>query len=349
MQKKLKELAQLVNGELVGDPDLLISGFSGIKEAQTGELTFLANSKYSPLAESTKAAAIVVPKDFAAVGKNLIRVENPSLAFAQILNSVVEGVAPSSKGIHKTAIIDGSVKLGKDVTVGPYSIIERGAKIGDRTVIFGGCYVGQDTAIGSDVLIYPQVMIRERISVGNRVIIHSGTVIGSDGFGFVDVKGSHVKIPQIGTVEIQDDVEIGANVTIDRARFEKTIIGAGTKIDNLVQIAHNVKTGKNCIIVSQVGISGSSVLEDNVTLAGQVGLAGHLTVGANTIVASKSGVPSSIPPNSFVWGIPARPHMHAKRVNACMQNLPDYVKTIQELKRRVEELEKEIKRLNLKA
>jgi UDP-3-O-[3-hydroxymyristoyl] glucosamine N-acyltransferase len=348
MQKKLKEIAQIVKGQVRGDPDTLISGFSGIKEARPGDLTFIANPKYFPLVEGTKASAVVAPFDFAAPGKNLIGVENPSLAFAQILTALIDGIVPAFRGIHPAAMIDGAAQIGKDVSVGPYTIIERGAKVGERTVIFGGCYVGQNTVIGRDCLIYPQVMVRERVLVGDRVIIHSGTVIGSDGFGFVDVKGSHVKIPQIGTVEIQDDVEIGANVTIDRARFEKTVIGAGTKIDNLVQIAHNVKVGKNCIIVSQVGISGSSTLEDNVTLAGQVGVAGHLTIGENTVVASKSGVPSSIPPNSFVWGIPARPHMHAKRINACLQNFPDYVKTIQELKRRVEELEARIKALDSK-
>ena len=170
--------------------------------------------------------------------------------------------------------------------------------------------------------------------IGDRVIIHSGTVIGSDGFGFVNVKGVNVKIPQIGTVEIQDDVEIGANVTIDRARFDKTVIGRGTKIDNLVQIAHNVRIGENCIIVSQVGISGSTTLENNVTLAGQVGVVGHITIGANTVVASKSGVPNSIPPNSIYWGIPANPIMEAKRINASVQRLPHYVKVIQELKKK---------------
>jgi UDP-3-O-[3-hydroxymyristoyl] glucosamine N-acyltransferase len=276
-------------------------------------------------------------------GRNLIRCENPSLAFAQTLAALVKGVAPTWKGIHKTAVIAEDVRLGKDVTIGPYSVVEQGANIGDGTTIYSGCFIGQQTTIGRECVIYPQVMIRERITVGNRVMIHSGAVIGADGFGFVNVKGAHVKIPQIGIVEIEDDVEIGANVTIDRARFEKTLIGAGTKIDNLVQIAHNVKIGKNCIIVSQVGISGSSTIEDQVTLAGQVGVAGHLTIGENTVVFSKSGIPSSIPPNSIVWGIPAKPHMHAKRVNAVIQKLPEYVKTIQGLLKRVEELEKQIK------
>jgi len=342
IRRTLKELAALVEAEVAGDGQVVITGFSGLKEAKSGDLAFLANTKYVPLLKTTKASAVVVPQEVAFPGKNLLRCENPSLAFAKIVSAVVEGVRPGFQGIHPTAVIDPQAILGKDVAVGPYAIIEKGVGIGDGTIIYGHCFIGQNTHVGRQCLIYPQVTLRERITVGDRVIIHSGAVIGADGFGFVSVKGQHVKIPQTGTVQIGNDVEIGANVTIDRARFETTEIGSGTKIDNLVQIAHNVKIGKNCIIVSQVGISGSSVLEDGVTLAGQVGVAGHLTIGANTVVASKSGVPSSIPANSFVWGIPARPHMHAKRVNACVQNLPTYIKTIQDLLRRVEELERQL-------
>jgi len=342
VQKTIAEIAKMVDGELVGDGKLLITGLSGIKEAKPGDLTFLANLKYSPLFKKTQASAVIVPKDMPADGKTVIRAENPSLAFANVASLVVEESLYIRKGIHETVVIDPSAKLGKDVSVGAYTVIEKDARIGDRTVIGSGCFIGHQAKIGRDGFIHPQVTILDRTVIGERVIVHSGTVIGSDGFGFVNVQGAHKKIPQIGIVEIGDDVEIGACVTIDRARFEKTTIGKGTKVDNLVQIAHNVHIGENCILCGQVGISGSCILEKNVVLAGQVGLAGHLTIGENSVVASGSGVPSSIPPNAMYWGFPAKPHMEAKRVNACVQRLPQYVKTIQELKKRIEELEAKI-------
>ena len=195
--------------------------------------------------------------------------------------------------------------------------------------------MGQHTKVGKDCIIYPHVSIRERITVGNRVIIHNGTVIGSDGFGFAKLRGIHHKIPQIGTVVIEDDVEIGANVTIDRARFDKTVIGRGTKIDNLVQIAHNVVIGENSIVVAQTGISGSTVVGKNVTLAGQAGLVGHIRIGDNAIVGAQAGVTKSVPPNSFVSGYPARPHQLAKRINAYIQKLPELFKKMSQLEKKV--------------
>ncbi len=345
MSFTLKEIAKKIEGSVEGDAQCQITGVSGIEEAQTGDLTFVANTKYSSTVKTTKASAVIVPQDFPNFGKNIIRCANPSFAFVKAARLFTEKTLLQMKGLHKTALIDKKAKCGKDVVVGPYAVIEAGVEIGADTVICSGCFIGHNTKIGSGCLIYPNVTIREKILMGNRVIVHSGTVIGSDGFGFVTVDGTHEKIPQMGTVEIQDDVEIGANVTIDRARFAKTVIGKGTKIDNLVQIAHNVKIGEHCIIVSQVGISGSSTLEDHVTLAGQVGVAGHLTIGKNTIVASKSGIPSDVPPNSFVWGIPAKPHMQAKRVNASLQRLPEYVKTINLMKTQIKLLEEEVDRL----
>ena len=344
MQKTLGEIADFIGGEVVGNDDLVITGLSGIKEAKEGELTFIANSKYFSFAEQTKASAIIIPLDVKVEGKSVVRVENPSLAFSKIAAVIMEEQAHRIQGIHETALINSDVKIGTNVAVGAYAVIEKGVNIGDNTVISSGCFVGSQTTIGSDCLIYPNVTIRERISIGDRVIIHSGTVVGSDGFGFVDVKGVHEKIPQIGKVVIQDDVEIGANVAIDRARFAETFIGRGTKIDNLVQIAHNVKIGEDCLIVSQVGISGSTTIGDRVILAGQVGVAGHLTIGEGVVVASKSGVPSSIPPNTMVWGNPAKPHMQAKRVNASVQRLPLYIKMINDLKKKVEELEQKFKK-----
>ena len=343
MHKTLGEIAGLINGELIGDGDLIITGFSGIKEAKEGDLTFLANAKYFALAQATKASAIITPRDTTLNGKTIIRTDNPSLAFSNLLTKVGAQSFPNFKGIDASASIAKDAVIGRNVSIGPFVVIESGAKIADNTVIYSGCFIGHHTSIGRDCLIYPNVTIRESIVIGDRVIIHSGTVIGSDGFGFVTVEGRHVKIPQIGQVVVENDVEIGANVTIDRARFEKTVIGEGTKIDNLVQIAHNVRLGKHCLIVSQAGISGSTILEDNVTLAGQVGIVGHITIGAGAVVAAKSGVSNSIPPKTVYWGFPAKEISEAKRVNAGLQRLPHYIKIINDLKKRVEYLEAKLK------
>jgi UDP-3-O-[3-hydroxymyristoyl] glucosamine N-acyltransferase len=343
MRKTLEEIAKLVSGDIIGRKDVVITGVCGIKEAREGDLTFIANPKYLPLMEHTKASAVITSREIKTAAKPIIQTDNPSLAFAKMITLVAPTDTKHPKGIHKTAIIGEDVKLGKDVAIGPYVVIEDGVEIGDQTIIYASCYIGHHTKIGKDSLIYPNISIREKIAIGDRVIIHSGTVIGSDGFGFATVKGLHHKIPQIGTVVIEDDVEIGANVTIDRARFDKTVIGKGTKIDNLVQIAHNVVVGENSIIVAQAGISGSTVIGNNVILAGQAGLVGHITIGDGAVVAAQAGVTKSVPPNTKVSGYPAKPHETAKKVNACLQRLPDLVETIRELKKKVEELEAKLK------
>ncbi|MEW6101989.1 MAG: UDP-3-O-(3-hydroxymyristoyl)glucosamine N-acyltransferase [Candidatus Omnitrophota bacterium] len=343
MQKTLKEIARLIQGEIVGDDSLVITGVSGIKEAGSGDITFLANPKYSPLINKTQASAIITSKDIKEASKPIIRTENPSLAFTKVISLFSPECASHPKGIHPQAIIGKGVILGNDAAVGAYAVIEDKAALGDRTVIYPGCYIGRETSIGSETIIYPNVSIRERTNIGKRVIIHSGTVIGSDGFGFVAIKDKQQKIPQIGTVEIGDDVEIGANVTIDRARFDRTIIGSGTKIDNLVQIAHNVVIGENSIIVAQAGISGSTTIGNNVTLAGQAGLVGHITIGDNAIVAAQAGVTKSVPANTTVSGYPAKPHDTAKHINACVQNLPKLYEQVKELKEKIIELEEKLK------
>ncbi|MCM8795136.1 MAG: UDP-3-O-(3-hydroxymyristoyl)glucosamine N-acyltransferase [Candidatus Omnitrophica bacterium] len=340
MQKTLKEIAEFINGEVVGNENIVITGIAGIKEAQEGDITFLANPRYLPLLEKTYASAVITSRDITTTAKSIIRTENPSLAFVKVVSLFKPDEFIHPKGIHPTAILGKNVSLGKNVALGPYAVIEDNVSIGNGTIISAGCFIGHHTKVGENVLIYPHVTIRERISIGNRVIIHSGTVIGSDGFGFVNVEGIHHKIPQVGTVVVEDDVEIGANVTIDRARFDKTVIGKGTKIDNLVQIAHNVVIGENSIIVAQVGISGSTVVGKNVTLAGQAGLVGHITVGDGATVAAQSGVNKSVPPGVTVFGYPAKPQHIAKRINACVQNLPRLYKVVEELKRKIEELEK---------
>ncbi|MCK5580495.1 MAG: UDP-3-O-(3-hydroxymyristoyl)glucosamine N-acyltransferase [Candidatus Omnitrophica bacterium] len=342
MKKTLGSIAKEVGGEVDGNADVSITGISGLKEAREGDITFVANSKYFSLVKETQASAIIVPLDMETTGKNVLRVENSSLVFAEVASFFVEENPYKAHGIHPTAVIADDVKLGKNVHVGPCAVIENDVEVGDNTIIASGCFVGYKTIIGTECLFHGNVTIREKSSIGNRVIIHSGTVVGSDGFGFENVDGVHYKIPQTGVVVIEDDVEIGANVTIDRARFDKTCIGKGTKIDNLVQIGHNVQIGQNCIIIAQVGISGSCQIEDNVILAGQAGLAGHLTIGAGAIVASQAGVINSVPPGIMVSGFPAKPHSHAKRVNACVQRLPQYIKTLNELKDKIEKLERKI-------
>lgn len=339
MRKTLKEIARLIDGEVAGDENVVITGVCGIKEAEPGDITFLANPKYLSLLETTLASAIITSKDIKTANKPIIRTENPSLAFAKMVSLVEPQDVSHPKGIHPTAIIAKDAALGKNVAVGPYAVIENNASLGDNVIIYAGCYIGYHTKIGRNTLIYPNVSIRERVLIGERVIIHSGTVIGSDGFGFVTLDGAHHKIPQIGTVVIEDDVEIGANVTIDRARFDKTVIGKGTKIDNLVQIAHNVVIGENSIIVAQAGISGSTVIGKGVTLAGQAGLVGHITIGDGAVVAAQAGVTKSVPANTLVSGYPAKPHNIARRVNACIQNLPRLYDTVALLKKRIEELE----------
>lgn len=339
MRKTLKEISLLICGEVAGDENTVITGVSGIKEAREGDITFVANPKYFPFVEKTRASAIIAPPGLEAKSKPLIRVENPSVAFARVISSIADFRITRPKGIHPSAILGKNVSLGLDAAIGPYAVLEDNVSIGDYTIVYAGCFIGQETRVGSNTLIYANVSIRERVTIGNNVIIHSGAVIGSDGFGFATIEGIHHKIPQVGTVEIQDDVEIGANVAIDRARFEKTVIARGTKIDNLVQIAHNVVIGENSIIVAQAGISGSAVIGKGVTLAGQAGLVGHITVGDHSVVAAQAGVTKSIPPDTVVSGYPAKPHETAKRVNACIQNLPRLYKTIDALKKRIEELE----------
>jgi len=339
LHKTLNEIAKLIDGKVVGNGDTLITGVSGIKEAAEGDITFLANPKYSSLMDKTAAAAIITSSDAQKTAKPVILTDNPSLAFAKIISMFMPDDAGHPQGIDYIVVMGKNVTLGKDVAIGPYVVIGDNVVIGDKSIIYAGCFIGHHSKIGNQTLIYPHVSIRERISIGNRVIIHSGTVIGSDGFGFATIKGSHHKIPQVGTVEIADDVEIGANVTIDRARFDKTVIGRGTKIDNLVQIAHNVVIGENSLIVAQVGISGSTIIGNSVTLAGQAGLVGHITIGDNAIVTAQSGVAKSVPPDTMVSGYPARPFMTTQRVNASLQNLPKLFDLVRELKKKIEELE----------
>ena len=317
----VKELATLSGGELVGDPALMVTGAASLSEAEQGNISFFTDRKFIGLLRKTRASAIFVPPDFdEPISAAQIRVSNPAKAFEEVLLKFAPEPITFVPGIHPGAVVDSSVQLGKRVSIQPLAVIDAGAKIGDDTIIGAGSYIGHETVIGSNCLIYPNVTIRERSRIGSRVIIHSGAVIGADGFGFEMVDGRHQKLHQLGIVQLDDDVEIGANTTVDRARYGRTWIQEGVKIDNLVQIAHNVVIGKNSVIVAQTGISGSTRVGQNVTMAGQVGIVGHVEIGDGTIIAAQSGVSKSLPGGAW-FGYPAVPFAEAKQQFAWVHRL----------------------------
>ncbi len=341
MKKTLKEIAELVGGKVSGDEDVVITGVSGIKEAKEGDITFIANPRYLPLLKTTQASAIIVSSKIKRdTQKHLIITEDPYFAFTKVMGLLVSRDISVNRGIHPQAFIGKNVKLGKNLTISPFTVVDDYVQIGDNTILYPNVYVGGYTKIGKDSIVYPNVVIKEKNIIGDRVIIHSGSVIGSDGFGFAPMKGVHHKIPQLGMVIIEDDVEIGANVCVDRATIGKTHIKKGTKIDNLVQIAHNVTIGENSIIVAQVGISGSTTLGKNVTMAGQSGAVGHIHIGDNAVVAAKSGVTKRVPDKLCVSGFPARPHQEERKLKALVQRLPKLYELVKNLSKRIEKQEK---------
>lgn len=343
MPKTLKEIAKFINGELIGDGEIEIKEIKSIEEARDGDLSVLISSKYEEALAKSRASAFLVPKDIKNThNRNVIKVDFPSMALSRVIALVMPGAIPHPKGRHKTAIISESASIGNNVVIGPYVIINDDAAIGDNTILYPYCYVGKGSKIGSDCLFYPNVVIRERVVIGNRVIIHPGTVIGGDGFGYDTQKdGTHFKIPQLGTVVVEDDVEVGACVTIDRARFDKTIIGKGSKIDNLVQIAHNVIIGPYCLIAGQTGISGSSTLGRNVVLGGQVGIADHIKLGDFVMAGGKTGISKSFPvPKTILFGYPARPVDKAREMIACTGLLPKLFARVRALEEKIKKLEK---------
>ena len=338
---KLSEIAERLGGVLEGDGDIEITAVAGLKEAGSGDLSFLANPKYAAQVAESGASAVIVPNDWdRAVKCALIRAENSDHAFAEAAELFYEPVPAASPGIHSSAVVDESARIGDGVSIGANCTVEAGVVIGANTVIQSNCVIGYKTVIGENCLLYPLVSTREFTEIGNRVIIHNGSVIGSDGFGYaVQKDGSRTKIPQIGKVVIEDDVEIGANVAIDRARFGKTRIGKGTKIDNLVQIAHNVVIGEHSVMCGQAGVSGSTTIGSRVILAGQAGLAGHLEVGDGAIVGAQAGVMKDVDPKDFVIGSPAMPHLQFKKMVANTILLP-------KLKEKIKLLEDELGKLS---
>ena len=331
----VKELATLSGGELVGDSTLKITGAASLGEATQEEVSFFANRKYVGLLRKTRASAVFVPPDFAEpINAAQIRVSNPTKAFEQVVLKFAPKPITFAPGIHPSAVVDPSAQLGNGVSIQPLAVIEAGAQIGDDTIIGAGSYVGHETVIGSACRIYPHVTIRERSRIGSRVIIHSGVVIGADGFGFEMIDGRQEKIEQLGIVQIDDEVEIGANTTVDRARFGRTWIQQGVKIDNLVQIAHNVVIGKNTVIAAQTGIAGSVLIGQRVLIGGQAGIIGHIEIGDDTAIGAQSGISKNINGGAW-WASPAVPLAEAKQQIA-------WVRRLGKLFARVKEIEKKL-------
>jgi len=328
------EIAARVQGEVFGNAALSLTGFAPASVARPGDLTFAENETYFAIAEKSAAAAILVSGDFKSASKTLIRVKNARIAFARVL-PLFYPEREFAPGVHSSAVVATSAVIDPTAHLGPCCVVGERVKIGPKVVLEDGVSVGADSILGEETHLLPNVTVYPRSQIGARVRIHAGAVIGSDGFGYVFDQGAHLKVPQIGHVVIGDDVEIGANVTIDRGALGPTVIGRGTKIDNLVQIAHNVQIGEHCIVVAQTGVAGSSKLGSYVTLAGQVGIAGHLKIGDRVTIAAQSGVMHDIAAGEKWFGSPAQPDRQMKRQLLALQQLPDLIRRIRELEKRL--------------
>jgi UDP-3-O-[3-hydroxymyristoyl] glucosamine N-acyltransferase len=336
---KLTELAERLECRLEGDGATNITGVAGLEQAAPGDVTFFSNQKYAGALASTRASAVIAADDAPTAPCAVLRTPHPYLAFARAVEILAPEVHPAP-GVHPLAWIGAGVALGERVSIGPFVAVGDGASIGERTVVYPHTAIGAGARIGADCVIRSRVSVRERVQIGSRVVLQDGAVIGSDGYGFARrPDGTHHKIPQTGAVVIEDDVEIGANATIDRPAVGETRIGAGTKIDNLVQIAHGIRIGRDVLIAAQTGIAGSTVIEDRVTMGGQVGIAGHITVGRGATLAAQSGVTNSVDPGTFVTGYPAIPNRAWLKASTVFKKLPELRKTVADLERRIAELE----------
>ncbi|MGE5409497.1 MAG: UDP-3-O-(3-hydroxymyristoyl)glucosamine N-acyltransferase [Clostridiales bacterium] len=348
MKVKIKEVADLVGGTLTGDENVFLENISKIEEALPGDLTFLYLPAYEKYFPTTKASAILVKTGFPKVRSDIayIEVPSPNNALLKVINHFFKPDF-NLQGIDQTAFIDPKASIGQNVSIGKNVVISSGCKIGDNVKIYHNCVLLDNVEIGNDCLIFPNVSIREKCRIGNNVIIHSGTVVGSDGFGYnPDKDGVYHKVPQIGIVIIEDDVELGANVCIDRASIGTTLIKQGTKIDNLVQVAHNVVIGENTAISAQSGISGSTKVGKNCIFAGQVGVAGHLEIVDRVIIAAQSGVSKSLTKSATYFGSPAKEHRHALKLEAHIRNLPEQSVKLKELENQLKELQEKFNKLS---
>ena len=345
MQTTVGQLAALIDGTVEGDATIRIHGISSIEDAQDGDITFAENDRLLTTAGRSRASAVIAPAGSLrptghAEGKPLIRVKNPRFAFAQALR-IFAPEPKVYKGIHPSAVIGDNAKFGHNASVHALAYLGDNVTLGENCVVYPFVYLGDNVTLGDNCIVYPHAVLHDNTEIGDAVVIHSGSVLGTDGFGYMFIDDRHHKIPQIGRVIVGDDVEIGANVTIDKARTGSTRIGSGTKIDNMVHIGHNVTVGRNCVIVAQVGVSGSVDIGDGVILAGQVGIKDHVTIGDGTIVAAKSMVIGNLAPGSFVSGMYGRPHGHEMRSQAVYGTLPEMQKHIKNLEARLAALESE--------
>ncbi|MBD3878708.1 MAG: UDP-3-O-(3-hydroxymyristoyl)glucosamine N-acyltransferase [Quinella sp. 1Q5] len=336
MEKFLHEIAELIGGEVTGERTTKISGLANITMARAGDLIF-AVPPHLDEAKISEASAVLVPLDTEDFPKPAVKVKDPRAAFATLLELFTPKLE-IPKGISPKAHLGKDVKLADDVTIMPFAVVDDGAQIYSGAVIYPHVYIGQHATIGEGTIVYSSATVREFCKVGKRCVIHSSAVIGSDGFGFTTKDGVHTKVPQIGNVIIEDDVEIGAHVGIDRAAMGSTIIGHGTKIDNLVHIAHNCKIGANCLIVAQTGISGSTTVGDNVTFGGQVGTVGHITIGGNSVYAARSGITKNMPESFFGCGFPIQSHSEWLRQQAALKKVPELIEKVRRLERELEAL-----------
>jgi len=338
----LEELAALVGGQVEGDRLLEITGIASLEEAGEGEISFLAELRQWPRLEKTKASAAIVPLSVPSFPKPLIRTSNPYLAYAKV-QTFFTHQPYSPRGIDSRAYIGQNVRIGRDVSIYPFVYVGDGSQIGDRVILHPGVYLGESTQVGEETILYPHVVVMERCLIGRRVIIHAGTVIGSDGFGFAREGDRYVKIPQVGIVQVGDDVEIGANCAVDRAAMGKTWIKRGVKTDNLIQIGHNVTIGEDTVIVAQVGIAGSTEVGNRVALGGQVGVIGHIKIGDGAMVGAQSGVGQDVAPGQVISFRRSVAHREWLRTQAVMPKLPEMKRALAALERKVEALEEKLK------
>ena len=341
--KTLSELADYVHGQVIGDGQVVIDKVAPIDDAGPGAITFLANRRYQQFLVTSSASAIIVSPGVVKnpevqPGRGYLETSNPYLAFAKILQLFNPPALPSRQ-VSSLATIDTSASIGAEVTVFPHVFVAEQVKVGHRTILYPGVFLGRGSKVGDDCVLHANVVVREGCRVGNRVILHPGAVVGSDGFGYAREGAARVKIPQVGIVKIEDDVEIGANTTIDRATLGQTVIARGTKIDNLVQIAHNVTIGENSVIAAQAGIAGSTRIGNNVTLAGQVGVVNHIQIGDGATIGPQSGVPQSVAAGAVLsGGIAAAPHHEWLKVMALLPQLPKLWTLVRGLEKQISEL-----------
>ncbi len=335
MKLTVSQIADLVGGTVRGEGSRVIEGAAGLAEATPRDISFLGNAKYKSQFSTTRAGAVLVSPETEAAGRTVVAMKNPPAGWAKVLAVLDKERARRPSGVHPTAVVAPSARLGSNVAVGAHSVIEEGAVVGDNTVIYAQVYVGPGVRIGRDGLIYPRVTLLERVTLGDRVIIQPGVVIGGDGFGFTWHEDRHLKIPQVGTVDIGDDVEIQANSAVDRGAVGVTRIGRGTKIDNLVQVAHGVDIGNDVLIAALTGIAGSVKIGNNVTLAAQVGVAGHLTIGDGAVVGGRGGVTQDLQGKAVYWGLPAQPFRDELKMLAALRRLPKILAELKTITKRL--------------